>query len=201
MNARFKYSTYFPACVYYNNTFIINSYRVALSFITATNEPTDHEIALERVKYFIHNRLSNSVFIHKDNQSQCQAFSAANVPVTTLPMEPFDQVIGIALYSKLNAILEDCVLITDIEISSDLGDNISYLHSDDEAVGPFEENGWWTNPDTSHCDYDFVIDDKVVALTKNKTWSDLDLDWDQNTVENEDDNRLVLADFKNNETK
>lgn len=201
MNVRFKYSTYFSAGVYYNNAFIVNNYRVTLSFLTATENPTDHEVGMDRIKYFIHNRLANSVFIHKDNHTQCQAFNTANIPVTTLPLEPFDQVVGIALYSKLNAILEDRMLITDLEISSDIGDNITYLHSDDENTGPFNDEGWWLSIDTSNCDYNFVVDDKIVALSKNKSWSELDLDWDNPESPEDDDNRLVLADFKNNETK
>ena len=117
MNVRFKYSTYFAAGVYYADAYIVNNYRVTISFLTGTEDPEDQNIGLERIKYFIHNRLASSVFIDQSNQTQCQLFTSAHVPVTTLPLEPFDQVIGIALYSKLNAILEDRMIITDIEIS------------------------------------------------------------------------------------
>lgn len=201
MNVRFKYSTYFPAGVYYNNTFIVNNYKLVLDFLTVTEDPSDHEVSMERIKYFIHNRVANSVFINKENQSQCQMLNSANIHCTTLPMEPFDQVVGIALYSKLNAILENRLLITDIEISSELGDNIIYMHSEEENIGPFEDAGWWSSSDTSHYEYEFVVDDKVVALSKNKSWTELDLDWEKTDLTTDDDNRLVLADFKNNETK
>lgn len=200
MNVRFKYSTYFSAGVYYSDAFIINNYRINISFLTGTEDPEDQNIGLERIKYFIHNRLASGVFIEQNNQAQCQLFNSAHVPVTTLPLEPFDQVIGMALYFKLNAILEDRMIVTDIEISSDLGDNIWYLHSDDEPSGPFEELGWWSESDISQCDTNFIIDDKIVALTRNKTWADLELEW-TDTQETETDNKLVLADFKKDETK
>lgn len=196
MNVRFKYSTVFSAGIYYDNTFLVNNYRVQISMLTGTMEPDDHDVGMERVKYFIHRCLANSVFINSDNHEQCLALLSANLKVCTLPTEPFDQAIIIALYSKLNAILEDRILVTDIELSSEIGDNIWFMHCEDETVGPFEDAGWWQDSEPVQCnEADFVVDDKILALTKTTSWKELDLAWDDNDGQ-EPDNRVLLVDFQ-----
>ena len=53
MNVRLKYSTYFPAGIFYAGQYKINQYRVTLHFVTGSLDPEDHNTALERVKYFL----------------------------------------------------------------------------------------------------------------------------------------------------
>jgi hypothetical protein len=181
----------------------MNNYQVKLHLVTNSEEGDDHNIALDRIKYFLHNQLNSTVFINSAETDQCRAFSATGIKVTTLPEDPLDQVIGIMLYCKLNAILENRMIIEEIEICSELGENIVYLHNNQDAQGPFADAGWWTEPDVVHCDLTLVNNEKTVALHHvGAGWRELGLNWDESIIINvNDDNKVVFADFAKDETK
>ena len=105
------------------------------------------------------------------------------------------------LYCKLNAIMEDVMAVHEIEISSDLGDNIVYLHCDDEAQGPLADAGWWNNSDTAHCDLT-NIESKVVDIQQIMSWKDLNLSWEEVELPSDgQDNTVLFADFSRDETR
>lgn len=203
MNVRLRYSTVFTAGIFYADQMRMNNYQVKLHIITNSEEGDDHNIALDRIKYFLHNQLNSTVFINSTDVEQCRAFASAGIKITTLPEEPLDQVIGIMLYCKLNAILEDRMIIDEIEICSELGENIVYLHNSEDAQGPFADTGWWRDSDTVHCDPALFDHEKTVALHHiGAGWRDLGLHWDESVIINIDnDNKVVFADFAKDETK
>jgi hypothetical protein len=203
MNVRLRYSTVFTAGIFYADQMRMNNYQVKLHLTTNSEEGDDHNIALDRIKYFIHNQLSSTVFINSAELEQCRAFASAGIKITTLPEEPLDQVIGIMLYCKLNAMLEDRMVIDEVEICSELGENIVYLHNEQEALGPFESAGWWQEPDSVHCDLNLFDSEKIVALHHLGTgWRDLGLNWDNSVIiDINNDDKVVFADFAKDETK
>ena len=93
-----------------------------------------------------------------------------------LPNEPADQLTGLALYSKLQAVTEDVMDILDISLRSTMGGGISYLHNDEETAGPYEKPGWWSDTGPN-CSTLPSTGKKIVTLN-NPTWKSLDLDWD-----------------------
>jgi len=203
MNVRLRYSTVFTAGIFYDDQMRMNNYQVKLHLVTNSEEGDDHNIALDRIKYFLHNQLNSTVFINSAESNQCRAFAAAGIKMTTLPEDPLDQVIGIMLYCKLNAILEDRMIIDEIEICSELGENIVYLHNNQDAQGPFADAGWWQEPDAVHCDLTLFDNEKTVALHHiGAGWRELGLNWDESIIINvNDDNKVVFADFAKDETK
>lgn len=201
MNVRLQYTTVFTAGIFYSGQLRMNNYQVRLSLITLAPDGEDHNTALERIKFFIHNQLASSVFINAADQEQCQRLISAGVRITNLPEDPIDQIVGIMLYCKLNAIMDDRMAVVEIEIASDLGDNIVYLHCDDEAQGPLADAGWWNNNDTAHCDLT-NLESKVVDIQQIMAWKDLNLAWENDTVNNNDqDNKVLFADFTRDETR
>lgn len=203
MNVRLQYPTTFTAGIFYAGEMRMNNYRVNLHLITGEANGDDHNIALDRVKYFLHNQITSSVFINRENMSSCRALASAGVRITTVPEEPVDQVIGIMLYCKLNAIMEQRMIITEIELASELGDSIVYLHNDLENLGPVEISGWWHDPEPTHVDLAVIDIDNVLPLTHNSSWKDLELAWDKVIVERTDDfdNKVVFADFSKDDTR
>ena len=203
MNVRLRYSTVFTAGIFYAEQMRMNNYQVKLHVTTNSEEGDDHNIALDRIKYFLHNQLNSTVFINSAEAEQCRSFAATRINVTTLPEDPLDQVIGIMLYCKLNAILESRMVINEIEICSELGENIVYLHNDQDALGPFADAGWWSESDVVHCDLTLVDNEKTVELHHiGAGWRELGLHWDESiTININDDNKVVFADFAKDETK
>ena len=196
MNVRLEYDMHWRAGIWFENCLQINSYDIELAIITNTANADDHVISLNRLNHFIYNEMANTVYIHQDDTAQIQALTGAGIKVTTLPEQPIDQIIGIALYSKLNAILQERMFVTGVTIQSDLGDNVRYLHSDRESVGPLSQEGWWYDASPVHSDFKSSASRKqVVKLNRTLTWQDLEMEWsDVEPVENTG-NTVVFAKF------
>lgn len=202
MNVRLKHDMHFTAGIYYADHLRMNNYHLTLWMTTATKNSTDQNTAFERIKYFVYTQLDSTVFINAGQQAQCQRFIDAGINITTMPADPVDQLIGIMLYFKLNAITEGRMEIVETELSSSLGENITYLHSDFEDSMGFEAPAWWTTPDLVHSDLQPADSDKIVSLSQNTAWRDLELNWSESDDVGESGNVVVFANFKQpNETE
>lgn len=201
MNVRIKHDMSFMAAVFYAGEFRVNHYNLRLWITTNHPDPVTHNIALERIKYFVYRELDSTVFINHSHIDQCQRFMSAGLKITTLPNEPVDQVVGIMLYYKLNAIMEQHMIIVETELSSVLGEHMVYLHSDSELADIDFNSDWWHTADLIHCDPELVQAEKVVNMPQASAWRDLDLAWPEHVSDADSGNVVVFADFKNNETK
>lgn len=201
MNVRLQYTMPFTAGVYWEDRLAMNNYLARVYMITNCSDPVSQNIAFERIKYFVYNELNSTIFVNREHENVCKKFIDAGLKVTTLPAEPVDQLIGIMLYCKLNAVMEGFMVVNEIELSSDLGENMVYLHATDESQGPFESIGWWHDSDLIHCDTDLISNDKVVAIHRAGAWRELNLAWPDTESTEASDNTVVFAEFQNNETK
>jgi hypothetical protein len=201
MNARLEYTIPFTAGVHWDDHMIMNNYVARLYMITNSVDNVSQNVAFERIKYFIYSELNSTIFVSREHEDVCKKLIAAGLKITTLPGEPVDQIIGIMLYCKLNAVMENFMVINEIELSSDLGENMVHLHAADESQGPFEDAGWWHDSDLIHCDADLISNDKVVAIHRAGAWRELNLAWPDTESDEATDNTVVFAEFQNNETK
>ena len=202
MNVRLKYDLHFNAGVYYNSNTILNNYSLRLWMITNTELAEDQNTAFERMKYFVYNHVDNTMFIDRAEQEQCAKFLQAGLNITTMPGDPVDQLIGIMLYHKLNAIMEQRMTIVETELSSSQGQAMTYLHSEGENTLGVEAPAWWQNADLAHSDFALPESEKVVSMQTTMAWRDLDLAWSELPPSMDHGNIVVFADFKpNNETK
>jgi hypothetical protein len=196
----------FMAGIYYDGQLQLNEYTVKVYMMTATEDPADHNVALNRIKHFVYNELESTIFVNSNDTEQCQKLVDAGLNITTMSTEPVDQVIGIMLFSKFAAITEGKLLIGEIELSSVLGDGVIYLHGENENVNDVEPPSWWSSCDLVH--NDITETDKVVTMHKGSVWRELDLAWpdvedisDYDEVE-ESGNTIVFANFrKSDDTK
>lgn len=192
----------FTAGVYYNGKMSMNHYNLVLHMTTNSTDNVDQNVAFERIKYFVYNCLESTIFINKEYEDACQRFVAAGLTVTTMPGEPVDQMIGLMLYYKLNAIMEDRIIVDETEISSMLGENMIYLHSDIENTDIKYTPEWWITADPVHSDYVMLETDKIVTMHPGSMWREFDLHWPDSAGSQETGNIVVFADFKpGHETK
>jgi hypothetical protein len=197
MNVRLRYEIIFTAGVYYDDAVLFNNYIASLNLVTNTASTVEQNIALARMKYFVHERLEHSVFVQDSEQDQIRRLDQAHVKVSNLPESPVDQVIGIALLSKLNAVMEQRLIVLSVDISSDLGDCVVYCHSVDEPGGPLEQDGWWQRSDLSHYDHKILNrNQRIIKINRNLEWRDVDLDWQQTPQHHE--SNIVIANFPKN---
>jgi hypothetical protein len=202
MNVRLKYDFPFTAGIYHNGNFYMNNYNLKVLMATVSEDPDDQTTAFERLKYFIYTCMESTVFIDTAETEQCNRYVQAGLNITTMPGAPVDQLIGIMLYHKLNAVMENRMIVFETELSSAVGEYMVYLHSEEEHTVGYVQPEWWDTADLTH--NEVVLDnlDNVVAIPQATAWRELDLAWTDDIAGNESGNVVVFADFKKpNETK
>jgi hypothetical protein len=198
MNVRLQYDLDFLAGIYYDNRLQLNSYSVSMSLLTKTTDVVNTNIAMDRLKIFMHNELSNTVFINQSARDRAEMMQIMGVNMTTLPEEPVDQIIGMMLYYKLNAIMEGRMSVTRLDLSSVLGDSVWYQHDDEEDSGPFRVEGWWHEPTVQHNTIEAdALADNVLKVVPN-AWVEYGLTWPETAAE-PTANTVVFANFSRNE--
>ena len=173
---RIGFSPTFTAGIHFDSGVIMNTYSVDLQMITKSMNTIDHNVALERCKYIIYEQFSDAIILGNDHKNLGKKYQDVGFRTIILPDEPADQLTGLALYCKLQAVTEDVLDILDISLRSTMGGGISYLHHDEETVGPYEKAGWWSDAGPSCCTS--VTSRKKIVTLNNPTWKSLDLDWD-----------------------
>jgi hypothetical protein len=200
MNVRLQYDLDFVAGVYAHEQLHFNSYSIVLQLLTQTTNSQNSNVALERVKAFIYYELGNTVFLGPSDHDKADMLAVLGVNVTTLPEEPVDQIVGLMLFTKLNAVMEDRMIVTELDIQSTMGDCVWYMHSEGDALGPFARDGWWTKPGRQHNDLDLeAVKDNVVKVAA-VGWTEWDLDWPDTQATN-NDNTVLFASFTRNENQ
>lgn len=199
MNTRLKKTFGWHTGLVYQGKFLVNHYSIECSMLTVTNDNKEQNIAYDRMKYWMYGCMDDAILISENDPVLAQ-YQALDQRLIVFPDEPVDQIVGIMLYLKLNAIMENRMVVTDVEIWSKHGDNMSYMHSAGESVGDkLCHDGWWSDSrpiwTTSRRGDNQV---KVVSLDRLSEWSDHDLGWD---YQDNDSNTVVFAKFNKDENK
>jgi hypothetical protein len=177
MNVRLQTNLEFPAGIYYDDRLRMNRYTVSVQLCTATGDHEQINVAMDRVKMFVYSELADTVFVNQGDAERAQVMDILGINVTTLPEEPIDQIVGLMLYCKLNAVMEGRMFVEQLNISSLLGDDMTYLHDMDDAVGPFQAEGWWHASDTSHNSFDNIETQENVVKVPTTGWGKYNLNW------------------------
>lgn len=198
MNVRLQYDMEFLAGIYYDQQLHMNSYSIALNLVTKTVNAQNTNIAMDRLKAFVVTELANTVFVNQKHMEQAEMLSVMGINVTTVPEEPVDQIIGMMLYYKLNAVMEGRMTVDSLDLCSVLGDEVWYRHDEDDLLGPFAGEGWWHEPNTRHNDLggDESHDNVLKVLTN--SWSEYGLQWLEDAP-SATANTVVFANFSKNE--
>lgn len=194
MNVRLQYDLEFLAGIYYDDCLQINSYDVSMSLVTKSKDVASTNIAMDRVKAFVYGVLQSTVFINQNNMERAEFLQLAGCNVTTLPEEPVDQIIGMMLYYKLNAIMEERMVITNLDLSSKLGDGVWYQHDEEDSAGPFSQDGWWHKSNIQHDTIELEEQQDNVVKVTSTGWYEMDLDWPENNLP-QNANTVVYANF------
>jgi hypothetical protein len=202
MNVRLKYDFPFTAGIYHHGNFYMNNYTLRVLMATVSEDPDDQTTAFERLNHFIYTCMESTIFIDATEIEQCDRYIQAGLNITTMPGAPVDQLIGIMLYHKLNAVMENRMIVFETELSSAVGEYMVYLHSEEETTVGYVQPEWWDTADLTHSEFATDNLDNVVAIPQSSAWRELDLEWTDDVVGDESGNVVVFADFKKpDETK
>jgi hypothetical protein len=188
MNTKISKKFYFQSGVHYNGVFVINNYDIELFMDVNTDDMREQNIAIDRINYLFTLCLDNCVFVAEEDIDARKLYAKAGMSVCSLPEEPFDQIIGAVLLTKLNAITEDKLIITDVKISSKICDDVIFYISYEEDFGLLvNKNKWWNEnqPNISTADKKSTKE-KIVDLKKDSIdWNTLGLGWKEETKKGE----------------
>lgn len=204
MSARIQRTFVFQSGAYFEGKFFMNMYEVEVFFSVETSSIREQNIALDRIKFFLAETLSNSIFIQDSEEQTIEKYLLADLKVCTLPEEPYDQIIGIMLMAKLNAIAEGRLLVTDISVTSELSDGVTVSHSYEENMGPFGNDGWWNDSSNriSGSTSTSKKSNKIVKLIKPSVdWADIYLTWGNEKDVLVPGNEVVFANFDSKNKK
>lgn len=182
MITRIEKDIFFVAGVHFDDAYYINTYDFLLSMLVETDLPKEHTVAIERLDFFIKNIVSNSVFINEEKHEAIEKYIDAGLEVITLPGEPFDQIVAMVILLKLNAIMENRIKITDITVSSLLGEGIRYpiVSETAENADIMLGDKWWHYSDTETTNQNifmFEPENNVVKLFDDSVWAQHNLSW------------------------
>jgi len=197
MNVRIQYDIEFPGGIYTEEGLFLNNYTASISMVTGTEDKDQLNIAMERLKCFVYTILKDTVFINHERTEHAALLHMMGINITTLPQEPVDQIIGMMLYCKLNAIMEGRLVVTEVDLSSTISEGVWYLHSEEESLGPFRTTGWWDHPGTLNHSIEFKDENEKIVKVPSDSWADYELLWPEaNTPTG---NIVVYANFGKNE--
>ncbi len=197
MNVKLQYDLEFLGGVWFDSLLQLNSYQVTLQLTTRSADQVRINIAMDRLKCFVYSELESAVFINQAHADTAEMMNVMGINIVTLPSDPVDQIVGLMLYCKLNAVMEDVLRIERLDISSTLGDAVWYQFDDQEdSLGPLAADGWWHYPDLTHNCFDTAEPtDNVVKVTPDP-WSDYSLSWPDTTSSS---HGVVYANFGKHE--
>jgi hypothetical protein len=194
MNVHLKQNFQLPAAVYTDDQLIVNNYNIEINMVTVDSNVIDLDIATARIDWFMYNELADAVFVDQADGDRNSILAMLGMNVVTLPGPPVDQMIGIMLMCKLNAIVEGRIEILETAVTSDYSRNLCYIHLSSHTVGPFDQPGWWHDANTVH--NNVVVEDatdNVVKVTVNP-WLEHDLAW-SSTAGSNDSAKVIIGNF------
>jgi hypothetical protein len=197
MNVRVAQLFSFNAGVWYDGALEMSDYTIKLWMITQTHNTEEQNIAICRVRHFMFEQIDNTIFVDSVDRAKCTELTRAGLNITSLPGEPGEQLIGIMLFHKLNAVMEERIKIVEIEISNSGG--TIYLHGENETSEELIVPDWWITADLVHYDSQLLESDKIVTMHRASGWRDLDLAWPDSAEDTEHGNTVVFANFKSSD--
>lgn len=178
MNVRLKKSYAFNVGIFLHDEFYIQEMTCTLEFYTNTDDSVAQNIAIDRWKYFFDHVLDGAVLVDSSKKERISTLQSLGIRVIDLPDECYDQIVGIAIYLKLNTIAETALIVTDVSIASNQGQYVHYLHNENESTGSLDhDTGWWVENSPNYCNFTDV-GGKIVKLKPMESWRDLDLHFD-----------------------
>lgn len=157
----------FTNTMYLNNKLWPNDVTINIHMLPVTAKGTSQHITFQKIKYMFHKTLQNSVFIHHD-ENIYKCFNMFDNEVLDFFEAPVDQIVGVTLLAKLDAIGGENMKVDALEIESWQGENLSFMITDESPEWTILQNNktknpWWHDPSP-----------RISNFTKDKlTWEEI----------------------------
>lgn len=168
------------------------SYMVTVSMTSTSMHSAYTNTAYERMRHWMTSIMRDAVIIDK-NHPDLETWQTTGARCMVFPDDPVDQLVGIMLCCKLNAMCQGHLEVSSVVISSELDEDISYYHAQEDDEGPFSDSGWWND---SRPNWDSIVkrrkkNTNVINLRREPEWKDLELDWPSDPEDSTDTNKIT----------
>lgn len=181
-----EWTTKFSTVVACDTDLLPNTYKMKVGLLPLVPDVYSQNVGFERVKFFLNSVCNNSCIINIGNPNYPKLKKIMDsTQFMTTPDEPFDQLLIIILYHKINHILEgnfDCDYLT---LESYQGEDVQYSF-DSEYTSTFIDEKeyfpkalrdkrlpWWLRKDPGVSDTFSKIEEEPVF-----NWEDIGLSFD-----------------------
>lgn len=185
MATRIEKDFTFQTAMHFEGKFCLNIYETTLSLIVETECPREQNVAMDRAVHFLQVVLQNSILVNSSEKEIIEKYKAAGMKVCELPDEPYDQIVAMVLLLKLNAIMENRLRVSDMLLSSILGDCVRYSIVAEVAENYLPGNEWWNDSTICLNNQELskhVTDDNVLKLFDDSHWVELGLSWKEKVM-------------------
>lgn len=180
MSTRIEKDFTFQTAVHFEGKFLVNLYDTTLSMTVETSCPREQNIAMDRAIHFLYSVLQNAILVDASDVEAVEKYKNAGIKVCELPEEPYDQVVAMVVLLKLNAIMENRLKVSDLMLSSSLGEGVRYNIVAEVAENVLAGSYWWNDKAITLNKQEFddaETDDNVLTLFDDSHWVDLGLSW------------------------
>lgn len=188
----------FNSAIHFENNFIINTYDIDLLMEVYTEDMEEQTISLERIKFLFEECFENVLFISlQEDKSIIENYLKAGLKISTLPEDPYDQVIACVLMKKIDSICEDKLKVSNISIISKICEGVEFHISEDEESDIFYmKDSWWFSCKPIISDWVNKTNkkEKIVHLSKSVLdWHDVGLNWISKSKKSKNHDVVILS--------
>lgn len=175
MNIQIQKDFTFLAAIHFEKKFMLNLYELSAQMEVLTENVREQNIAIERMNYFLGTYIEDAIFIEDTEKEAIQNYNNAGIKTCIVPEEPYDQIIGMILINKCNAIMENKIVINQVIFGSKLSNLIKFNIDGEVSQLEYPENAWYNKNTLSVTEKGKK--DKIVNLFDKNTWAELGLTW------------------------
>lgn len=175
MNIQIEKDFTFMTAIHFEKKYMVNLYELHAKMEVMTEDAREQNIAVERMNYFLSNHIEDIIFVQNTEKEAIQNYTNAGMKVCIIPEEPYDQIIGMLLINKCNAIMEGRIVVNEIVFGSKLSNLIKFNISGELAKLEYSEDNWYNKSSLSFTDKNKK--EKIVTLFDKNNWAQLELTW------------------------
>lgn len=129
------------------NIMMPNVYTVSIGMQPNSANTDDVELGFRKIKHFVNEYLSNSIFIDKKSE-YAKYLIKMDTNLVLFPNDPYDYLVAAVLYRKIESISEKYFDIDFFTIDSTVGDRVQYTLTRDCVVEDELGGDHWWNKDS-----------------------------------------------------
>ena len=120
----------FSCCIVVDTQLLPNTFDVKVNLLPANSTQKNYTVALERINIIFRDVFEDSILIGPSSVSKFKNAMGLNGVIHTLPDEPYDHLLAIALHTKISALVQDVFTVERVSVTSTQGNGVTHTFED-----------------------------------------------------------------------